>query len=233
MSSSNLARTSCWKWRSSARQPERYVSSALPFLPTPAVASWPFLAASVVLECIYYTLLAAAYRSGEMSAVYPVMRGTAPVLVAIFGTIALGEHLSPYGWAAVLAICAGVFSMVFSSGSRMSGHRSAIWLALANAVVIAAYTLVDGIGARRSGSPTAYAFWVFFLAGIPILAWALVSRRQEICHLCAQARRHGAFRRRRDGDLIVLALLAMTQAPIALVAALRETRSCSRRLCRR
>ena len=113
--------------------------------------------ASTVVEWVYFTLLAAAYRAGDMSTIYPLMRGTAPALVAITGAAILGEHLPARGWLAILAICAGIISLLFNSRSLRTGHRGAVGLALTNSIVIAGYTMIDGIGVQRSGSPVAYA----------------------------------------------------------------------------
>lgn len=195
----------------------------LPVFPLPAAASWPYLIASAATECVYFRLLAAAYHTGDMSTVYPLMRGTAPVLVAVFGTLALGEHLSPHGWLAVLAIGAGVVSLVFSNRSGVHGHSSAVLLALANAGVIATYTTIDGIGVRLSGSPIAYGLWIFVLLAIPVLLWVFFSQGRQFVAYARKHARTALFGGAATTAAYLLALFAMTQAPIALVAALRET----------
>jgi drug/metabolite transporter (DMT)-like permease len=195
----------------------------LPFLPAPDVASWPYMLASTVLECAYFILLATAYRAGDMSTIYPLMRGTAPALVAIIGASVLGEHLPARGWLAILAICAGIISLLFNAQSLRSGHRGAVGLALANSIVIAGYTMIDGIGVRKSGSPVAYALCISVLTAIPLLVWAIARHRKTFISY-ARARAGMAFA---GGAATTasygLALIAMTHAPIALVAALRET----------
>lgn len=195
----------------------------LPFLPAPDAASWPYMLASMVVECTYFALLAAAYRDGDMSTVYPLMRGTAPALVAIMGATVLGEHLPVRGYLAILAICAGIISLLFNVRSLHSGHRGAVRLALANSVVIAGYTMIDGIGVRKSGSPVAYVLCLTVLTAIPLFVWAIVRHRKSFLHY-ARARAGMAFA---GGAATTasygLALIAMTNAPIALVAALRET----------
>jgi drug/metabolite transporter (DMT)-like permease len=176
-----------------------------------------------VLECTYFAVLATAYRAGDMSTVYPLMRGTAPALVAIIGTTALGEHLPARGWLAILAICAGIISLLFNARSLRRGHRGALWLALANSIVISGYTMLDGIGVRRSGSPVAYALCISVLTAIPLLVWVIARHRKSFFEY-ARARAGMAFA---GGAATTasygLALIAMTHAPIALVAALRET----------
>lgn len=195
--------------------------AALPFLPFPARASWPFLAASAVVQVLYFTLVAAAYTATDMSRAYPLMRGLAPALVAIAGVAFLGEHLGPAAWAGVALISSGVFGMTFAG--RGPASRLGTLLALLNAGVIASYTLIDGAGVRRSGAPVAYATWLFLLNAIPLVGWALVARRRA---LLAYARRHwpvGLAGGLGNLGSYGLALWAMTHAPIAVVAALRET----------
>lgn len=192
----------------------------LPFLAQPARESWPFLAASAVLQVGYYLLVARAYRGADMSQAYPLMRGTAPLLVALVSRFWLGEFLSPAAWAGVALICGGVLSLALAGrGTNVQGVRAA----LLNAVVIASYTLVDGAGVRASGAPVAYTLWLNLLSGVPLLAWVLAARWRTFL---PYARTHlglgvvGGF-----GTLTSygLALWAMTHAPVAVIAALRET----------
>ena len=146
---------------------------ALPFLAQPARESWPFLAASAVLQVGYYLLVARAYRGADMSQAYPLMRGTAPLLVALVSRFWLGEHLSPAAWAGVALICSGVLSLALAGrGANVQGVRAA----LLNAGVIASYTLVDGAGVRASGEPLAYTLWLNLLSGVPLLVWVLAAR---------------------------------------------------------
>ncbi len=193
----------------------------LPFLPPPAAASWPFLAVSTTLQVVYFLLVAGAYRATDMSRAYPLMRGLAPALVAVFAALVLGEHLSSLAWAGVALISGGVFAMTFSTGGGAS--RRGTLLAIANAGVIASYTLVDGLGVRRSGAPVSYATWLFLLNAAPLVGWALATRAAP---LLAYARRHAlAGLAGGLGNLGAygLSLWAMTRAPVAMVAALRET----------
>ena len=191
----------------------------MPFLPPIAPAAWPYLAISGILEIAYYALLAAAYRHTDMSRAYPLMRGTPPLLVALVSSIALGMGLSVIGWVGIALISAGLLSLALGG---TSGNPRGIQFAMANALVIASYTLVDSFGVRASGSPAAYTMWIFVLTGAPLALWALLRRRGIIAY--ARANWHlglaGGF-----GTLISygLVLWAMTMAPVALVAALRET----------
>ena len=192
----------------------------LPFLPPVAPAAWPYLALSGVLEITYYALVAFAYRHADMSRAYPVMRGTPPLLVAIISALFLGTALLPLEWAGIALISAGILTMLV--GGRGTGARRGLVYAALNAVVIASYTLTDGLGVRVSGAPVTYVMWIFVLTGAPLFAWALL-RRRDIIAYTRRNWHYGAI-----GGLGTLAsyglvLYAMTAAPIPLVAALRET----------
>ncbi|MBS0377741.1 MAG: EamA family transporter [Proteobacteria bacterium] len=194
--------------------------AVLPLLPPPARASWPFAATSAVLQVVYFVLVALTYRVADLSQTYPIMRGTAPLLVATFTAITTNEVLSRTAWLGVLTLCCGIFSMAVGSPVR---DRKGIYLALLNAVVIAAYTLVDGWGVRRSGAPAAYTLCVFMLTGIPLVLWTAVRHRRAVT---AYARRYwllGIAGAMGTTASYGLALWAMTLAPVAIIAALRET----------
>lgn len=195
---------------------------ALPFLPLPDTGSWPYIAASSVVHVIYFGLIGAAYRSGAMSLAYPLMRGAPPLLVALASGPILGESLTAGEWGGLVLICGGILGLLLVAPAGRDTGRT-IWLALLSAVTVAAYTLIDGTGVRSSGHPASYTLWMFLFTALPILSWAVISRRPDIeKHL--RARWHfaliggactlGAY---------VLVLWAMTQAPIAMVAAMRET----------
>jgi drug/metabolite transporter (DMT)-like permease len=189
-----------------------------PFLPVPAQASWPWLAGSALVHILYFLFLAGAYRWGELSYSYPIMRGGGPLIVAIAGIFLLREIPSLKEGAAIVLISAGI--LAFAHGSH---DRRATWFAVGNAVVIAAYTIIDAQGARASGAPVAYTAWFFVLNGIVITGLALAQRGSKVPQyfrrfwlrsLAGGACAFGAY---------AIALWAMTRAPVALVAALRET----------
>nr|WP_314634767.1 DMT family transporter [uncultured Janthinobacterium sp.] len=199
--------------------------AVLPFVAAPDAASWPYLAASAVAQLAYYSLLAAAYKAGDMSHAYPLMRGSAPLIVALASWPLIGERLSPMQMGAVACICAGILALYVAARTpatpKNTGRATAF--ALGNACVIASYTLIDGIGVRLSGAPAAYTMWIFVLNGTGLLLWTLLRRRAGLLAY-AQTQWHlaafGGF-----GTLASygLALWAMTQAPVAAIAALRET----------
>ena len=187
----------------------------------PPAAAWPWLLASLVIHVGYYIALAGAYEHGDLGLTYPLMRGTAPLLVALSATITLGETLTPWAWAGVLAVSAGVLTLGLSRHAFEA--PTAVRFALVNAVIIAIYTVVDALGVRASGHALQYVATLFLLDGWPFA-------------LIVFLRRRGAFmpyaRKRWPialGGAIAslgsygIALWAMTQAPVATVAALRET----------
>ena len=188
------------------------------FVPAPAQASWPWLVSSALVHILYFAFLAGAYRWGDLSYAYPVMRGGGPMIVALVGALALGEVLPLPETIGVLLICAGV--LAFATGRH---DPRATAFAVGNAVVIAAYTLIDAQGARLSGAPVSYALWFFALNGLVILLYGLARRGAAVpAYYRANWRRAvvgGSFAVAASG----IALWAMTQAPVALVAALRET----------
>lgn len=208
---------------------------ALPFLPTMQSAAWFNVAGSVVLQSIYYPLVAAAYRAGDLSQTYPLMRGTAPLIVALLAGPLIGEQLDAAQWIGVLLICAGIWAMALrrhASGERSSSpplqHSAfrlsrATVLALVNAVVIAAYTLVDGAGSRASGAPATYTAWIFLFTAVPMLVLALARSRAALARLARRQWWLAAVGGPANVGAYGLVLEAVTRAPVASVAALRET----------
>ena len=191
----------------------------LPFLRQPLPVAWPHLLLTAALHGVYYALVAEAYTRGGVALAYPLMRGTAPLLTTLAAWAVLGERLPPVAWAGIGGICAGVALLARRRGEP--AERTAVLFALANAVVIASYTLNDAIGARESGSPVAYTLWTFALSAVPTLLW--------LSRFGVLRRPHRVQALRAAGGAACsigsygLALWAMTQAPVAPVSALRET----------
>ena len=194
--------------------------AAIPFLALPAKESWPFIGASVILQVLYFVLVASTYRLADMSQTYPIMRGTAPLLVATVSVLVLSESLSAFAWLGIAVISLGILSMAIAPST---GPRKGLALALINAGVIAGYTLIDGLGVRKSGAPVAYTLWIFLLTGIPLAAWALAARRRVFVDYVAGNWHLGIVGGVGTIASYGLALWAMTTVPIATVSALRET----------
>jgi drug/metabolite transporter (DMT)-like permease len=191
----------------------------------PDTAAWPYLVASVVIHIGYYLALAEAYRHGDLGQVYPIARGTAPLATAVLAAVVLGEALGLLGWAGVTVVAAGILLLAVPGRQRARplDHRS-VAFALLTSLTITAYTLVDGIGARVAGSAAAYTAWLFLLSGAAMSLFGLI--RIGAPRLAAEFR--GNWTIALGGAALstaayAIAIWAMTVAPIALVAALRET----------
>jgi drug/metabolite transporter (DMT)-like permease len=190
------------------------------FVPIPAAAAWPFLLASMVVHWFYFGFLASAYRRGDLSFAYPLMRGVAPLLVTVLGIVFLSERLDPKTIIGIALICAGIIAIAWFGSGRHT--LAAAGFALANAVVIAIYTLIDGTGARNAGSPWSYVIWLSWLEGFPILAWVLWTRGRPAIDYLLRRWRRGALGGAASIGAYAIVLWAMTLAPIAIVSALRE-----------
>jgi len=193
----------------------------------PRREAWPWLAASMTIHIGYYITLVGAYRHGELGFTYPIMRGTAPLLVAMLSGQLIGEHLSLAAWLGVAGISSGVLLIGLTRSHVHGGsRRHALGYALANAAIIAAYTLVDGLGVRASGNALQYVALLFMLDGLPYFMIVMWQRRAAFADSVA-------FMKQRWPVALVgssaslgaygIALWAMTKAPVASVAALRET----------
>jgi drug/metabolite transporter (DMT)-like permease len=192
-------------------------------LPAPDAASWPYIAASTAVQLAYYALLVAAYRNGDMSHAYPLMRGSAPLLVALASGPLIGERLGAVQWIAVGCICGGIMGLYFATRATHPGARRTTIFALMTACMIAAFTLIDGIGARKSGAPVAYTMWIFMLTGAGLIAWAGARRPGELAAYARMNRPIVLLGGAANLGSYSAALWAMTHAPVAAVAALRET----------
>jgi len=193
------------------------------FLPPPRPQSWLYILLSIILHQGYSVFLLLAYRYGDLSHVYPLARGSAPLIVALAALLVAGETLTTTSWTAVVIIAIGIMSLALTrSAQGLRDPRSAC-LALFTGCFIASYTLVDGIGARHAGSAHSYAAWMIGLEWIPVTVFAFYRRRHGLA-----ARLGSVWKRAMLAGLMTLAaywavIWAMTVAPIALVAALRET----------
>ena len=207
---------------------------ALPFalwvgLPRPE--SWPFIGASLVIHVGYYIALSGAYRHGDLGLTYPIMRGFAPLLVALGSAAIIGEAPTPAAWLGIIGVTVGVALVGLSRPGEALHHGKALAYAFANAAIIAAYTFTDGLGVRtevaHGGDALRYVLILFVLDGIayPLGVWwhrgpagrlaivAYAKKRWPLAALGGSAS-IGSY---------AIALWAMTRAPVASVAALRET----------
>ena len=186
----------------------------------PRPASWPYLLASVGIHIFYVLLLMRCYRLGEFSQVYPLARGTSPLVVAILAAVFVHERLAFPQIAGVLIVSAGLATGVLAG--RRPG-RAAFLAAVGTGLTIAAYTTVDGVGVRLSASPAGYIGWLMLLQSLTVPAFALARRRNAVLKQPPRTVLAGLA----AGALSVLAyglvLWAQTRGALAPVAALRET----------
>jgi drug/metabolite transporter (DMT)-like permease len=196
---------------------------AAPFAPLPSPAAFGFIGASVVLHCASYVYISRAYEASDLSHAFPIYRGLAPVLVAAGAWLLAGEQPSALGMAGLALAAGGVASLAFEGGWPPRSRGLPVAALVLSALLVAAYTIVDGLGVRRSGSPFGYVIWLFLLNGPSVMALAwLVRRRTSVPRNTLQ-----------PGRIViasVLALLshglviwAMSIGSLAVVATLRET----------
>jgi drug/metabolite transporter (DMT)-like permease len=224
-------------WNASVKwQPDKFMAAvliatgagivALPllaFAPIPPAAAWPYIVASSVIHVGYFALVAFAYRLADLGAAYPLTRGSAPLLTAVFAFLLIGEALTPSAWLAVIAIACGI--IVLSADSFLRGGLAAPAAAGAfiNAGVIVLYTLVDGLGARITGDGLAYGAWMLAGTAALLALLMLAVRGKELAHAYQRSWPFALGAGALALASYAIALWAMTKAPIGLVAALRET----------
>jgi drug/metabolite transporter (DMT)-like permease len=188
--------------------------------PFPLGPCRPYLLGSVVIHVLYNLLLMRCYRYGEFGQVYPLARGISPLVVTGLAALFAAERPSPPQLAGVLVVSAGLAVLVLAG--RRPG-RPALLAAVGTGLTIAAYTTVDGLGVRLSGSSLGYIGWLMLLDSLCVPAWALARRRHDLRGLSRRVLGAGVS----AGALSVLAyglvLWAQTRGNLAPIAALRET----------
>jgi len=193
------------------------------FFPIPLADSWAMLLASTAIHTAYYGTLSMSYRNGDLSQVYPLFRGLAPVLVVLGAALFAREFLSPGAMLGIGLVSAGLISIAFGGGAIGKISAPALRWGLATSVLIAAYTVADGIGVRAAGNPFSYIIWLFVLEPVPIGLWLLATDRGNWF----------AYMRAKPGKICIgasaaaaayaMVIYAMSVAPMALVSSLRET----------
>lgn len=193
----------------------------------PNRGAWPYLLASLVIHVGYYIALVEAYEHGDLGLTYPIMRGFAPLLVALGSGVFVGEVPSTAAWLGIVGITVGVALVGLAHPGEALQHRRALLFAFANAALIAVYTTVDGVGVRANGGAVRYVLLLFVLDGFlyPALVWWRRNAAERTA-LVAFARKRwpmAALGGSASIGAYAIALWAMTRAPVASVAALRET----------
>lgn len=187
----------------------------------PPAHVWPYILASLIIHVGYYMALAGALKHGELGLAYPLMRGTAPLLVALGSYFLLDEAIAAWGWLGIMLISSGVLMLGVSAG--LLHHRKAVLFALSNAVLIALYTVVDTQGARESGQVAQYIALLFALDGWPFALLVFLRRKGQVWTYVRARWPLATVGAAASVGSYAIALWAMTVAPMALVASLRET----------
>jgi drug/metabolite transporter (DMT)-like permease len=198
----------------------------IPFTGLPAPAAWPWLIASVIIHLFYFAGLIESYRAGDLGQVYPIARGSAPLMTATMTTLFVNEPLSLSGWLGIVLLASGVLLLSLRGGRDLARlDKRAVGAALFTAVTICAYSVVDGVGARLAGPGNAnsYSVWLFILIAPVVAAYGFARSGRRLIADMAPYWKIGLG----GGALAVvsysIAIWAMTVAPIAIVTALRET----------
>jgi drug/metabolite transporter (DMT)-like permease len=189
----------------------------------PDIAVWPYLLISVVIHSFYYLFLLLSYRFGDLSEVYPIARGSSPLLVVLLALVFADEVPSQGVVVGIVLVSIGIISLTFSKGRISRAGLAPIGLAVMTGIMISSYTVVDGMGIRSGSSPWPYIAWLNFLEGIPLTLWALIYRNKKIKPFVLGNWKTGAI----GGSLALLAyalaLYALNKGAMAHVSALRET----------
>jgi drug/metabolite transporter (DMT)-like permease len=197
--------------------------ACLPFVAVPAGWTWVWIWASVALHIGYKLFLVRAYRIGDLGQVYPLARGTAPLLTALGSAVLIGEVVSPSAAIAIAVLCLGILLMSLRGAGTAKLDRTTVLYALGTSGFIALYTLVDGVGGRSAPSASSYTVWLFLLDGLAMgLVCVAVRGRAALANL-VPAWRTGLGTGALSLGAYWIVIWAMTQAPIAAVAALRES----------
>jgi drug/metabolite transporter (DMT)-like permease len=199
------------------------VLPVIPLVGVPRAAAWPWIVASVIFHLGYFIGLTEAYRTGDMGQVYPIARGSAPLMTAIVSTVIVGEKVGLLGWLGILILVSGVFLLSIRGGRDLHFDKRAVAFALFTAVTICGYSIVDGIGARTAQDAHAYTVWLFLLDGLMMLVFVLLRRGAAVLGDFGTVWKSGLIGGTLSLAAYWIAIWAMTVAPIALVAALRET----------
>ncbi len=197
--------------------------ACLPIVGMPASPSWPWLVASIVIHLFYFAALIESYRTGDLGQVYPIARGAAPLMTASASAVLIGEHPSGLGWTGIATLAAGVLLLSARGGRAVVKlDRRAVGYALLTALTICGYSLTDGIGARLSQNPQSYVLWLLVgnaVVLVPYGLWRDFAGVTSALRFWPRGLVGGALQALAYG----IALWAMTLAPIAIVASLRET----------
>ncbi|NIC05673.1 EamA family transporter [Billgrantia bachuensis] len=196
---------------------------ALPFVILPDPASWPLLALAILIHTAYHFCLPMAYHYGDFGQVYPIARGSAPLLVTLGAAVFAGEVLSFLPLLGVLFLSVGVMSLAFDTRAGVTSNPRAIMLALGTGALIASYTLVGGLGARQAGSALGFAVCLTIGNGLLTFLIALTWKFKAIKNIAGGSLVPAAIGGGMQVGAYWIVIWAMAYAPLGMVSSLRET----------
>ena len=196
---------------------------ALPFVDFPDAAVWPWIVASLMIHVGYRLFLVMAYDAGDLAQTYPLARGAAPLMTTVGAIFLVGEIPAGLAIIGILLLSLGTVLMSLRGGQLGKLNRRAVGFALTTSVFITGYTLVDGNGARLASSASSYAAWLFLCDGLCSMTIGFWFRGRALLPILRQEWKLGLLTGILSAGSYWIAMWAMTKAPIASVAALRET----------
>lgn len=196
---------------------------ALPWVPLPAPESWPYLAASVAIHNVYFVLLLQAYRFADLSQAYPIARGTSPLIVAVCSGVVVGEVLDTEQLAGAGLVAVGIGSLAGVGSDRSQVDPRGVAYALGCGLSIGAFALVDAVGVRVSGAVFSFILWLTALECLPLVAYTIVRRREQLGPCVRAAGGRAALGGILAASAYGIVMWAYAHGPVAAVAALRET----------
>lgn len=196
---------------------------ALPFVESPSPESWPLLALTILLHTAYGLFLPIAYDHGDLGQVYPIARGSAPILVTIGAIVFADEYLEPAPMIGVICLAIGVMTLTFDKTDGMRANPKAVLFALATGLCIAAYTVVDGLGARKADSVMGFAVWLTLGDGLLIFLIVLAWKRSAIWRVARTNPGRTIMGAAMQVFAYWLIVWALALAPMGMVSGLRET----------
>ncbi|UTW08548.1 DMT family transporter [Pseudomonas benzenivorans] len=196
----------------------------LPFVAFPQASAWPWIALSALLHIGYNSFLARAYQHGDLGQVYPISRGSSPLIVALLSVTLLGDHLPAGQWLGLLALVTGIWLMALRGGHLATRFNAPMLSsALLTACFIAGYTLSDAVGARNNQNALSYSMWLFSVSGLVMAVVLAASRGPRVFLRLGPHWKGGLIGGALSLAAYSIVIWAMTQAPVALVSALRES----------
>ena len=196
---------------------------ALAFVPIPAIECFPYLVGGIFLHFFYQLFLLVSYQKGDLTQVYPIARGSAPLAVLLFSFLVLGMEIDLVETLGIFIVGSGIISFALVRGADGLYNRNATFFAVVTGLCIASYSILDGLGARISSTPLGYYSWLAIGNGILILVYFSFKSPQTLFKVAKKGKRVFLLGGAASFLAYCIVIWAFTKAPIPLVMALRET----------